>query len=195
MKKKELNGKDLLLSFLYSPGMGTVKNEKIVGRTKIQKMMFLFEKQIYQDFFSENLQISLPEFSPYYFGPFSRELYEDLSFFISIGMIKTESTTIPLAPVDVVENYDMDFGNADESLSFDNQGEINDYEKEYFLSDIGIKYVEDNIWANFSPIQQEKLRDFKKKINQISLDALLNYVYNKYPEETTKSIIAKKYLK
>ena len=83
MKKKELNGKDLLLSFLYSPGMGTVKNEKIVGRTKIQKMMFLFEKQIYQDFFSENLQISLPEFSPYYFGPFSRELYEDLSFFIS----------------------------------------------------------------------------------------------------------------
>ena len=81
MKKKEMNGKDLLLAFLYSPGVSPQNNEPIVGRTKLTKMMFLFEKQIYPRFFEDTIQIELPVFEPYYFGPFSKQLFEDLSFF------------------------------------------------------------------------------------------------------------------
>ena len=51
MNKKDMNSKDLLLSFLYSPGQTDEYNEPIVGRTKLTKMMYLFEKQIYNKFF------------------------------------------------------------------------------------------------------------------------------------------------
>lgn len=194
MQKKEMNGKDLLLSFLYSPGINETTNEKITGRTKIQKMMFLFEEQIYPNFFQESMQITLPEFYPYYFGPFSRELYDDLSFFLAIGMIKSDTTPIPLSKADSVENFD--FENDSPDVAFDIDSENSDkYEREYFLSDIGIRYVEENIWDKFTEIQKLKLKEFKSKINQLSLDSLLSYVYHKYPKETINSVIAKKYLK
>ena len=94
MNKKEMSSKDLLLSFLYSPGVSEEYNEAITGRTKLTKMMFLFEKQIYKQFFKDSIDIDLPDFEPYYFGPFSKQLFEDLSFFESIGMIVSEETGI-----------------------------------------------------------------------------------------------------
>lgn len=194
MQKKEISGRDLLLSFLYSPGVEEKINEKIIGRTKIQKMMFLFEDQLYPTFFKDSLQISLPEFNPYYFGPFSKELYDYLSFFLSIGMIKTSETSIPLSKADSIENYEFENDGPDVSFEIDCDNS-DKYEREYFLSEIGVHYVEENIWAKFSETQKMKLKEFKRKINQLSLDSLLSYVYNKYPDETINSIIAKKYLK
>lgn len=189
-----MNGRDLLLSFLYSPGLEERVNEKIIGRTKIQKMMFLFEEQLYPNFFQESLQIALPGFNPYYFGPFSKELYDYLSFFLSIGMIKAEDTSIPLSKADSIENFDLENDSPDVTFEVDCDNS-DKYEREYFLSDIGVRYVEENIWNKFSHIQKLKLKEFKSKINQLSLDSLLSYVYNKYPEQTINSIIAKKYLK
>ena len=97
MNKKDITSKDLLLCFLYSPGMDIITNEPIIGRTKLTKMMYLFEKEIFSSFFKDNVDIILPSFEPYYFGPFSRQLFEDLAFFQSIGMIEAEETNIPLS--------------------------------------------------------------------------------------------------
>lgn len=193
MKKKEMNGKDLLLAFLYSPGVATATNEPIVGRTKLTKMMFLFEKQIYSRFFEDTLQIELPVFEPYYFGPFSKQLFEDLSFFESIGMIKSEETTIPLSAADKIES-DGVFDEEDEwaEASFDDMSGL--YELSYALTQSGIKYVADKVWPLFTDIQIEKLVAFKAQINRISLDSLLRYVYKQYPDEARKSIIASRYL-
>ena len=193
MKKKEMNGKDLLLAFLYSPGVATATNEPIVGRTKLTKMMFLFEKQIYSRFFEDTLQIELPVFEPYYFGPFSKQLFEDLSFFESIGMIKSEETTIPLSAADKIES-DGVFDEEDEwaEASFDDMSGL--YELSYALTQSGIKYVADKVWPLFTDIQIEKLVAFKAQINRISLDSLLRYVYKQYPNEARKSIIASRYL-
>lgn len=193
MKKKEMSGKDLLLAFLYSPGIATATNEPIVGRTKLTKMMFLFEKQIYPRFFEDTLQIELPVFEPYYFGPFSKQLFEDLSFFESIGMIKSEETTIPLSAADKIES-DGVFDEEDEwaEASFDDMSGL--YELSYALTQSGIKYVADKVWLLFTDIQIEKLVAFKAQINRISLDSLLRYVYKQYPDEARKSIIASRYL-
>ena len=193
MKKKEMNGKDLLLSFLYSPGMEEKINEPIVGRTKITKMMFLFEKQIYGKFFKDDIAISLPDFKPYYFGPFSKELFEDLAFFESIGIITIVPTNIPLSSADKVESSNV-FDETDiwKEANFDEKTE--EYESSYSLSNAGKNYVQEKIWPLFSETQKSKLKQFKAQINKISLDALLRYVYNTYPEETEKSIIADKYL-
>ena len=193
MDKKELNGKDLLLSFLYSPGINESINEPIVGRTKITKMMFLFEKQIYSKFFKDNMTISLPDFEPYYFGPFSKELFEDLAFFESIGMITVAPTNIPLSSADRVESSNV-FDETDlwSEARFDEN--VEEYESAYSLSASGKNYVQDKVWTLFTQTQKDKLKQFKAQINKISLDALLRYVYTTYPEETEKSLIADRYL-
>ena len=186
MDKKQMNSKDLLLCFLYSPGQDNEINESIVGRTKLTKMMFLFEKQIYSQFFKEEIEIILPEFRPYYFGPFSKQLFDDLAFFQSIGMIQAVDTAIPISPADKVEReeaFDICVEEEWEEACFGNDEE---YESEYSLAASGLNYVEEKIWGELSPVQKDKLQAFKAQINKISLDALLRYVYNKYPEENSR---------
>ena len=193
MNKKEMNGKDLLLAFLYSPGIGSDFNEPIVGRTKLTKMMFLFEKQLYSRFFEDSLQIERPSFEPYFFGPFSKQMFEDLSFFEAIGMVETKETSIPLSVADKVESKNV-FDESDEwnDASFDEDEEF--FELSYSLSQSGLNYVSEKIWPVFTPAQIDKLTAFKAQINKISLDSLLRYVYKQYPEEANNSIIAKRYL-
>jgi hypothetical protein len=40
----KLSGKHILLLLLYSPGNSDHPNEPLVGRTRIIKMLFLFDK-------------------------------------------------------------------------------------------------------------------------------------------------------
>jgi len=196
MKKKDLSGKDLLLAMLYCPGAKDDANEAIVGRTRITKMIYLFEKEIYKNEFFNDMEITLPNFEPYHYGPFSKELFDDLSFFVSIGLIETKETSIPVSPADQSEfMIDADDSIEDEwaAATFDEQAGP-EVELKYLLSSNGVKYVREKIWDLFSPQQQTNLSAFKKRINSISLDSLLNYVYNKYPEDTINSRIADKYL-
>ncbi len=194
MNKKDITSKDLLLCFLYSPGINSVNNEPIIGRTKLTKMMYLFEKEILSSFFKDNITITLPAFEPYYFGPFSKQLFEDLSFFQSIGMIVAEETNIPLSFADKVESDNAFDGSDDiwDDACFEDNAEC--YESSYYLSEGGKKYVENNVWDCFTKTQKDKLKAFKAQINRISLDALLRYVYTKYPEDAKNSKIADKYL-
>lgn len=197
MKKKQLSGKDLLLALLYSSGISSNYNEPIVGRTRLTKMIYLFEKEIYKEFFKD-IEIKLPEFQPYHYGPFSKELFEDLRFFISIDFIKTDETPVPISSAEKYESSikdeDADEDDCWNDATFEEEEDDDDVELKYYLSSRGKKYVKDEIWDIFSETQQNNLINFKKKINSISLDSLLRYVYNKYPEDATKSSIADRYL-
>lgn len=196
MKKKDLSGKDLLLVLLYCPGVTEKPNEEITGRTRITKMIYLFEKEICNNNFFNDLEITIPKFEAYHYGPFSRELFDNLSFFITIGLIETSETSIPISPAEQSESMlDADDSIDDEwaAATFDEQADP-EVELRYFLSPNGVKYVQENVWDLFSPQQKANLSAFKKIINSISLDSLLNYVYNKYPEDTVNSRIAENYL-
>ena len=193
MKKEDLTSKDLLIALLYCPGVSSRANEPIVGRTRLTKMVYLFEKELYNTFF-RNLSISIPLFEPYHFGPFSKQLFEDLRFFISIGFITTDETLIPIS---TAEKYEFNLNIEDdedcwECATFDETD--SGVELKYYLSERGEKYANGNIWILFSETQKDNLKNFKRRINSISLDSLLNYVYNKYPDDASKSRIAERYL-
>jgi hypothetical protein len=188
MNKDELTSKDILLTLLYCPGKKI--NEPIIGRTRLTKTIFLFEKELKKEFFKDIYTYEL-DFEPYNFGPYSKELFDSLKFFLSIGLIDKEETSIPISTAEKGEyEYSLDDGLTYEDAD---DTEPENYELMYFLSDNGVKYVEDNVWGLFTEKQKKQLIDFKRKINTISLDSLLNYVYNKYEEYTTKSVIAEKY--
>ncbi|HCC52823.1 MAG TPA: hypothetical protein DEQ30_12865 [Porphyromonadaceae bacterium] len=191
MKKKEISSKDFLLSLLYCSGRVDSENEPIIGRTKLTKMVFLFEKEIQQQFFSD-IEIKLPDFSAYNFGPFSKELFDDLSFFLSIGFIHEKETLIPIS---AAEKQEVEIGFDDDWMDagFD-ESEHENVEMEYTLSPQAVKYVKENIWSEYSDNQKQNLKKFKAQINAISLDVLLRYVYNRYPDYAKNSLIANKYL-
>jgi uncharacterized protein YwgA len=192
--KKNISGKDLLLTLLYCPGLKNKTNEPIVGRTKLTKMVFLFDKEIKNEFFKD-IAITIPNFEPYNFGPYSKELFDDLRFFLAIGLVKGEETSIPISSAEKSEYIYSTDDNWDDHNQYDTdyiESEI--FELKYSLSSNGVRYVEDNIWGLFSEQQKKDLIEFKKRINTISLDTLLRYVYNKYKDSTAKSIIADKYL-
>ena len=88
------NRKDILLLLLLSPGISSEFNEPIIGRTRLVKMLYLFQME-YLDKFKKanNLTNKLNqfyEFKPWKFGPFSQEVYEDINFFTLRNFISAQ---------------------------------------------------------------------------------------------------------
>ena len=60
--------------------------KKVEGRTRLQKIMYLLKKLYVKD---------LPyTFKPYYYGPYSDELQDDLKLLVDVGLVKEERKEI-----------------------------------------------------------------------------------------------------
>jgi len=75
----------LLLLLLYAKN-----NEEVVGRSKLQKMLFLIQKE---EFKREPLSgvVERYNFHPHFFGPFSDEVTDDIEFLRSLGLIEVKT--------------------------------------------------------------------------------------------------------
>ena len=194
---QKVKAKDILLLLLYLPGCSKENNEPIKGRTRITKMMFLFEKELFKNF-NNISEESLPSFFAYNYGPFSKDLLDDIRFFKNIGFIEEKITNNEISDEAEVEEYindveeDIEYS---ENIGLEEIGYPGDVE--YSLSEKGIKYVVEKLIDNqlFSKQQLDLLQKFKCKINSLSLNQLLTYVYKKYTDMTTKSVIRDQILK
>ena len=74
MSNKKLNGADYLLLLLYLDN-----KSPILGAIRLEKMMFLFNNEIAPRLKETGLDSDkLPEFIAYNFGPFSKDVYEQV---------------------------------------------------------------------------------------------------------------------
>ncbi len=75
--KSKLTGADALLLLLY------LDNQSVInGAVRLTKMMFLFENEIAPNMKNGEIDIEkLPKFFPYNYGPFSKDVYEQLGLF------------------------------------------------------------------------------------------------------------------
>lgn len=181
---KKLTGADYLLLLIYLNN-----HTPIYGAVRLTKMMFLFNKEISEALKKKNIECGkLPEFIPYNFGPFSKDVYEQVELFSNIGFIK-------VTDINAIE----DMGEVDdweESPFIDETVEQEDgyirqdgkYLK-YEIENLGIDFVEQKILPNVTPEQKEILEMFKSKITSLSPKQILKYVYTKYPEFTENSLI------
>lgn len=186
-------GKDLLLAFLYAEGKTGRYNEPIWGRTRIEKLFFIFEKELAKGFFKDE-DVVLPEFIPYLYGPYSQTVLNDLNFFINIEYIEEIETSVPIQDeVTRIQNFteweDEDIWGNDEEENTSNK-----YEMSYELTEKGISYVEEKIWSQLTDNQKSVIIRLKTQVNNMLLDDLLSYVYRKYPEYTEESKIRDRYL-
>ena len=194
MIDRKIKSGDLLLIFLYSNGSKSDFNEPIIGRTRLIKLLFIFTKEFYADFKKDNSIIekeNLPEFFAWKFGPLSKDVLEDLDFFTKIKFIKNKEIkgSIAFEEADEIISY-LD----DTSLDASIEDEYIEYS--FSLSELGKKFVEEKkLFENLSDNQKEIIKQLKSKFNQSSLNEILKYVYEKYPDFTTESIIKDNVLK
>ncbi|MEA5014304.1 MAG: hypothetical protein VB099_07065 [Candidatus Limiplasma sp.] len=177
MARNKLSGADYLLYFLFCDNQ-----QPICGAIRLTKMMFLFEKEIMPLLADKGLDSDhMPEFIAYNFGPFSKDVYEQIELFKNISFITVES--IPLKE-DLGESDDWE---EDESGEYLQQSDGMYYK--YKIAKRGRDYVEQKIEPLLTEEHKAVLVNFKKQINLLTPKKILYYVYSKYPDFTTNSLI------
>ena len=181
------NRKDVLLLLLYSPGRGDEPNEPIIGRTRLVKMLFLFKEEAMPHFRRETdiPEDEFYEFFPWDFGPFSRDVYDDLTFFTLRGFIEGDDVEEDALPESAAEwEAWLSSSRADSS-----DEPISEYEeKSFLLAPKGLRFAQ-GLYATLSGPQRNLLREFKKRTSVVPLRALLKYVYENYEGMTERSTI------
>lgn len=186
------NRRDILLLLLYAPGLGEAVNEPIVGRTRLMKMLFLFKEEALQHFRrgTEITEENFYEFFPWNFGPFSRQVYDDLTFFTLRGFIETLETsedTLPESAAEWEAWVKSSKGGTEE------EGIVDYREQALRLTERGEDFAE-GLFSSLTGAQKRLLREFKARLSGTPLRALLRYVYEKYPDQTKESEIKERVL-
>lgn len=194
MDKKEII---LLLLNLYQ--------KPIVGTTRLQKLLFLIEKE-----FNINPENGGFKFEAYKYGPASKGLYDDLDFLTLIGYIEKSDDKEKLADLDInnIENYTskMFLSEKEDLISNSTKGGDNEYfliddkdeicppeepeEKDsvvYRITEDGIKFLKDNNLT--TTIEAKSISELAKRYGNYSITSLLQYVYRNYPNYTEESEI------
>ena len=134
--------------------------EPVEGRTRLQKMVFLLQKELEKRDELTTTGVKY-EFVPYDYGPFSKDLYDDLDRMIEQRFV--EDTEERLASGKVKYVYEIDAGGEDlvESQS-----------KEL---------------AEAADIV-DLAREIKNQYNDVLLSELIEYVYSEYPDYAERSV-------
>ena len=75
---------DMLQMLLLAGGSGQSQNEPIVGKTRLQKELFLAHKALQ----SSGIVLKSYSFRPYYYGPYCKDIYQDIAWLISKGIVE-----------------------------------------------------------------------------------------------------------
>lgn len=189
--KKTLKSVHLIHLLLYSPTAAEKKPVPILGRTKLMKMIFIFEKELSHFFQNKNKQMDF-NFEAYNFGPFSKEIYEAIDFLETREIIQL----FPVNPTNPMAKDEMELDRRlmeDEAEVLGFQNEDIFISEGFELTEKGKKMMTDHnlwfSWAQLSDNQKKILVEFKTKMVNIPLKDLLKYVYTKYPKYAEKSFI------
>ncbi len=179
----------LLLLVGLDVGGGTTGN--VSGITRLQKFLFLLEKEGGIRPTGEGF-----EFQPYKAGPYSPRLYDDLELLENLGLIRSEGAA---------ESTDTESADIT-GLSFDElMGGLSDAdsdtpmpdsfeERRFALTEEGRKRIEQLLQNPEHGPVVDSIRTVKSRFSRYSLHDLLRYVYRKYPEMTTESEIIQQVL-
>lgn len=182
------NRKDALLLLLLSPGKTGQENEPISGRTRLIKLIYLFYEELASKLpsFKKALE-SRHEFISYHFGPFSKDVYDDIEFLENAGLVREDTGEVH--SIAEASEWKLFYDEIHiERRETDETAEENFSEATFRLTESGMKLAE-GLYGSLTPREKKATQDFKEKYNCLSLNTLLRYIYKTYPEMTTKSRI------
>lgn len=190
----QIGRRDLLLLLIGSDFDGST-NASISGMTRLQKLLFLLEREALIKPANGGF-----EFEPYKAGPYSPKLYDDLELLENLGLIRseavaglmTEATDPTPGSGTWTEAVDLNHVTFEELMGGFEELEggsraIDSFEERRFaLTDKGRERVETLLRNGDLRGVTDGIRRVKSQFSRYSLRDLLRYVYKKYPEMTTE---------
>jgi len=144
-----INRTDLLLLLLYTAGPSGNICEAIGGKTRLQKEVFLAQKDLKDKKIKSNYS-----FRPYLYGPYSIELYDDINWLVSEGIIEIRK------------------------IKLEKRGIYTEYK----LTSKGKNEVKQKLDNPNMKISYEIISNIKKQYNKMNIVSLVEFTHNKYPE-------------
>lgn len=176
------NKAELLLALLYA---GQEHNSRVEGITRLEKLLFLLKKE--KNFLNDVQDKDDFHFFPFRMGPWTNEVYDEVDFLDSLGLVKkdknTKDTPADTASLDeLFNNTLLDRYQKNESKTFDKGTES------FSLTEKGIEKAK-QLWSNISDDQKRDIIEIRSKFNSMDLKKFLRYVYINYPEFASASEI------
>lgn len=178
----------LLLLLIGAPGARNEVGEPIFGVTRLQKLLFLLKKE-----YDVEKYLQAYDFQAWRFGPFAKELYDDLEFLENLGLIVAQ----PFGPQTYQEEWEEDLMDKQIFLSSQEEAEAefdaDDFQgKAYRLTDEGIeKYHAVKNQMRNQEIDVDSLMaattEVKSAYGEMPLTRLISFVYGRYPDYAEQS--------
>ncbi len=169
----QLDRQDVVL-LLLSALSGPSGKKPVASVTRLEKMVFLLQKETA---FSGKDRIHEFKFEPWKFGPFSREIYEDLDLLASLDLVEAKVQELP-SYAEYTEQGRLIDSEADEPV----------VQKAFSLTERG-RRVAEKLKALLSERDWAEIAQLKRRFEKVPLTRLIQYVYQKYPETTSKSVL------
>jgi len=193
-----IGSRDLVM-MLIGVGAGDQLNESLGGMTRLQKYLFLLEKEG-----GVQPEGDVFHFEAYKAGPYSSKLYDDLEFLENLGLLESQVTGTATEK-EIRETRDVEKLSIDD-LFHDPTADTDDKqggglyadafeERRFSLTPKGVAHVQKLIGSSDATPVVDSVRKVKSRFVNHSLSDLLHYVYKKYPEMTTESEIKDKVLR
>jgi len=135
------------------------EGDQIEGRTRLQKLVFLMEQEL-EDESAASLDSPDYNFIAYDYGPFSKDLYDDLDSLEDDGLIN-------------MEEEDM----ADGKVKYS-----------YQLTEEGRSWVRHQLFDESASTAHALAEDLASQYNGMLLSDLIDEVYAEYPEYAKNSV-------
>jgi uncharacterized protein YwgA len=190
--KSHITRRNLVLLFLGASGDPSDTSGSINGITRLQKLLFLLEREGQLVPEGDGFQ-----FEAWKAGPYSAGLYDDLELLDNLGYIKSEVsgkiTDAEAAEVDLLDFEDL-MGEEEEVSDAITPSPDAYEERRFTLTEKGREKVLDLLSREGVDELVDRIRRIKSKYSHYSLSDLLYHVYTKYPDMTTESEIKEKVL-
>lgn len=186
MASKNVDKTDLMLLLLYAPDHAGVYAAPVHGITRLEKLVFLLEKEGALNSVGEQY-----EFEPYKFGPFSSDVYDVIQALQGWRLVDVQYRMI----TDYYESAEAqrlaeDFSDEEDEAQGEASPEQNERiayrEKIITLTERG-KLLGKKLMDKLSAEDWQALTRLKQKYGALSLRHLIAYVYDTYPESAIKS--------
>jgi hypothetical protein len=163
---------DLVVLMLGAPSPSGQQSGRIEGITRLEKLVFLIEKERAPKWLTENAG-----FVSHNFGPFSSKIYTAVDTLVAAGLLK-DSGSLAASTEDAWETENI----IGEQMS-------DPYATRNFeLTERGRRYY-DALIKELPAGVEEELASFKARFATLPLRQLIRYVYERHPDFTDKSII------
>ena len=164
---------DTIVLLLGSPSQYSQLSGRVNGITRLEKLVFLIEQEGDLDAFLAETA----EFEPHNFGPFSKKIYQAVETLEAYELLVEENAYADTSD-DTWEN---------ESI-IGLEEPINYSERKFVLTEKGRKYY-DALVSEVPPDIPHKVGQLKDRFGALPLRQLLRFVYTRYEDYTTESVI------